>query len=552
MHSDGEVAPEAPTFLPDWTVSADGAAEPTTNPSAPGVDLDHNDVATDPAQVDTQRRQSDDDRLRVDAHREAVAHAEGDRLRAAAGENPGAQAEAELLLAAAIDDAERFAAETAAEAQADAQEIRAKAAIDADRIRAAAAAEAVAGVQAEAEKIRAAATEEAERIRVEAAADALRLRGDAGDAALRLDTETRAQAAKIAADAASEAERLREDAERVLNAANARAREILDQAEADVRKSREAAAVTASRIREQAEAERQRLLHEARTLAETESARVIADAVAEAERTTAAASADARQIREHAELEAQTARETADLDRLRIVEEARAQAYFEAVHIREEGARQARSVMLRVPPTTTPIHSSEITLREFPHALRGYDPEAVSKWLYLVEQSYALVEDELERRRRDLDDVMAALGDMRRHLVRAAGHTDMERADEEIGRARTSWNRALETATSSIPATRLGFDTLVVRTALMETPLRRRALGYARDQVRRLLETSAAQLARLENQLHLTNAENERLRTLFLEQITEPSPEAPPANGTQSRADVRALRLSGASPPVDG
>jgi hypothetical protein len=55
----------------------------------------------------------------------------------------------------------------------------------------------------------------------------------------------------------------------------------------------------------------------------------------------------------------------------------------------------------------------------------------------------------------------------------------------------------------------------------METPLQRRLLGYSREQVRRLLEASAAQLARLENQLHLTHAENERLRSLFLEQLPE-------------------------------
>jgi phytoene dehydrogenase-like protein len=206
------------------------------------------------------------------------------------------------------------------------------------------------------------------------------------------------------------------------------------------------------------------------------------------------------------------------LDRVRIVEEARAQAYFEASHIRDEGARQARAVMLRVPPTTTPIHSSEISLREFPRSLRGVDAEAVSKWLALVEQSYALVEDELDRRRRELDDVLTSLGDMRRHLTRASAG-DGERAEEDLGRARESWRRAVEITSSTVPATRLGFDTLVVRTSLMETPLRRRLMGYSREQVRRLLEASAAQLARLENQLHLMHAENERLRSLFLEQL---------------------------------
>jgi len=266
----------------------------------------------------------------------------------------------------------------------------------------------------------------------------------------------------------------------------------------------------AARIVDLADADARRLREEA--------TRRIADAEIEAARITAEAQAEAEQLRAEAEADARALRAKAESDRAHIVEEARVQAYFEANQIREEGARQARSVMLRVPPTTTPIHSSEISLREFPRSFRGVDAEAVSKWLELVEQSYTLVEDELERRRRDLDDLLTALGEMRRHLGRANA-LDGERIEEEMGRARDSWNRAVEIATSSVPSTRLGFDTLVVRTALMETPLRRQVLGYSRDQVRRLLEASAAQLARLENQLHLTHAENERLRALFLEQL---------------------------------
>jgi cell division septum initiation protein DivIVA len=275
----------------------------------------------------------------------------------------------------------------------------------------------------------------------------------------------RAEADRILGEAASDAleirNKARDAAQAVERAAQAQARQIIDAAEAD-----------ALRVREQS-------LREARAAA-------VADAEAEA---------------------------------ARIVAEARTQAHFEASHIRDEGARQARAVMLRVPPTTAPIHSSEISLREFPRSLRGLDAEAVSKWLALVEQSYALVEDELERRRRDLDAMLNALGDLRRRLGRTgeSGHLD-----EDMNHARASWNRAVEIASGSVPSTRLGFDTLVVRTALMETPLRRQLLGFSREQVRRLLEASAAQLARLENQLHLTHAENERLRALFLEQLATP------------------------------
>jgi hypothetical protein len=167
-----------------------------------------------------------------------------------------------------------------------------------------------------------------------------------------------------------------------------------------------------------------------------------------------------------------------------------------------------------MPATTTPIHSSEISLREFPRALHGFDPEAVSKWLALVELSFTLVEDELERRRHDLDGLLAGLGEVRRQL---AG-----RSDDSIRRAKATWNRMLEDAAESVPATRLGFDTLLIRTALLEAPLRRSFAGYSRDQVRRLLETSAAQLARLENQLHLAHAENEHLMSLLLQEMAEP------------------------------
>jgi cell division septum initiation protein DivIVA len=175
-----------------------------------------------------------------------------------------------------------------------------------------------------------------------------------------------------------------------------------------------------------------------------------------------------------------------------------------------------------MPATTTPIHSSEITLREFPRSARGFDRQAVSKWLALVEQSFTLVEDELERRRQDRDGLIAGLGEMRRHLARASFPGATNRMADDLEQARAAWNRVLSVAASTVPSSRLAFDTLMVRTALMETPLRRKLAGYDRDQVRRLLETSAAQLARLENQLHLAHTENERLLSLLLEQFGEP------------------------------
>lgn len=373
--------------------------------------------------------------------------------------------------------------------------------------------------EAHAARIQEAARAEADRIHAEAAADALRIRGEAQEEAHRLDTETRADVERMTADAAAHAARQREEADRIVAEAELRARQLLEHAEYSARQAREDGAATASRLREEADAERNRILHEARALADAEMQRQATMSQADAERIRAVAESDARRIREEAEIDAQQVREIADLDRNRIVEGARAQAFFEADHIREQGIRQARQGMLRVTPTTTPIHSSEISARDFPRALRGFDPQAVSKWLALVEQSYALVEDELERRRIDADDVVQALTEVRRRLARA-GTIDAGR-DDELDGAKAAWNRAVEVAGASLGGTRLGFDTLVVRTALLETPLRRRLLGYSRDQVRRLLEASAAQLARLENQLHLTHAENERIRSLLLEQLAE-------------------------------
>jgi cell division septum initiation protein DivIVA len=375
--------------------------------------------------------------------------------------------------------------------------------------------------EADAQRIRDEARIDSDRIRALAAADARQIRTEARESARRLDLETRADAERVLADASAQAERIREDADRVSHEAEERARRILEDAEYTARQAREDAGAAASRMREEAELERQRILHEARTLAETETTRLAAEAQADGERTRAAAEADGRRLRDEAELDAQRIRELAELDRTRIVEEARAQAYYEANHIREDGARQARRVMLRVAPTTTPIHSSEISSRDFPRAMRGFDPAAVSKWLTLVEQSYSLVEDELERRRMAADDVMEALGEMRSRLASAASAADAAQAGHELLAAKSAWSRAVDVANTGLGGTRLGFDTLAVRTALMETPLRRRVLGYSRDQVRNLLEVSAAQLARLENQLHLTHAENERLRSLFLEQIAD-------------------------------
>ena len=357
-----------------------------------------------------------------------------------------------------------------------------------------------------------------------ALADGQRALDEARDEARRTVEDARRDADRVVTEAENEAAKRRQETEsdirRTLADATMRAQELTAAAEAESHRMRQEASDEAHRTRTQADTERSRLLSEARTLAEADTARRVAEAEEAAAQIRDAAEMDRRRLREEAEVEAHRVRETAELDRVHVLEEARAQAYYEATRIRDEGARQARQSVLRVPSTITPIHSAEVTAREFPRAWRGLDAQTVSKWLVLVEQSYTLLEDELDRRRAELDELFDAFGQIRRRLTRAASLPEGA-AEDELEKARAAWNRALEVAGGSVSGSRLGFDTLVVRTALLDTPLRRRLFGYSRDQVRRLLETSASQMARLENQLHLIHAENERLRSVFIEQLVE-------------------------------
>jgi cell division septum initiation protein DivIVA len=287
-------------------------------------------------------------------------------------------------------------------------------------------------------------------------------------------------------------------------------------------------------------------MHEARTeawRARQDAEHALSNATAQAQQILDDARHEARRITEDA-LASGRAQAAADHDR--IIEEARAQVAYEARQLRDERVNDERITTVKVLPTTTPIHSSEITLREFPRSARGFDRQAVSKWLALVEQSYTFVEDQLERQRHDHDALVSGLADMRRHLDRAARVGEAGRAQAEMHQARVAWNDVLDTAASTAPASRLGFDTLMIRTALMETPLRRTFAGYERDQVRRLLESSAAQLARLENQLHLAHSENDRLRSLFLEQIARVDTAEPWATGDEA-TPLRSLPSAGRS-----
>ncbi len=123
-------------------------------------------------------------------------------------------------------------------------------------------------------------------------------------------------------------------------------------------------------------------------------------------------------------------------------------------------------------PATARVHSAEISAHDFPRARKGLDPAAVKAWLKLVEASFANLEEELGHERTQREQLLASVRRTRRQPASAG-----------------------------------------VRSALMQSQLRRRAGGYDRGEVEKLLQSAAAELARLENETALLNAELEAVRS---------------------------------------
>lgn len=117
-------------------------------------------------------------------------------------------------------------------------------------------------------------------------------------------------------------------------------------------------------------------------------------------------------------------------------------------------------------PPWAALHPAEIASREFPRARKGFDPDAVRGWLRTVAAAVEALERELEHVRSERDRLESAL----------------RRAGEE-------------------PAT------AGVRAALLDARLRRRARGYDRSEVESLLESAAAEIARLETRTAVLEAE---------------------------------------------
>lgn len=117
-------------------------------------------------------------------------------------------------------------------------------------------------------------------------------------------------------------------------------------------------------------------------------------------------------------------------------------------------------------PPWAALHPAEIASREFPRARKGFDPDAVRNWLRTVAAAVEALEREMEYVRAERDRLESAL----------------RRAGEEPAAAG-------------------------VRAALLDARLRRRARGYDRSEVESLLESAAAEIARLETRTAVLEAD---------------------------------------------
>ena len=403
----------------------------------------------------------------------------------------------------------------------------------------------------------------------------------------RILEEARAQAlyesGQLREQARLEAEQLRETlleqyraeakgvADQLLAAASADAERVRAEAhsvqQGIVQQAREQAAYEAGQLRDEvqreAEALREARLAEIREEADREAARLREAAAARLEHETAlqreAALAEAEQIKaaiiEHWRTKAdedagRMEAEFAEAVRLRdsILAEARA----EATRLREEAEAEIEQLRAAAEEQFTPdgsdtdgsrrfsedaavLSATEIGGRDFPRVRHGFDPESVRKWLKVVELSHAILEEELDRARAEWERALEVLAVTRIYLAQVPSQNGCSaQVDLELDRARQQWERSVdrlaiarsERSDSSVRA-------LLVRTAQLETQLGRRPMGYSASQVRSLLDSAAAQLARLENQVGRLRGENEELRARMLQQVASPAPQAPklPAGG---------------------
>lgn len=158
-----------------------------------------------------------------------------------------------------------------------------------------------------------------------------------------------------------------------------------------------------------------------------------------------------------------------------------------------------------VPAAMSPwslLHPAEISAREFPRARKGFDPDAVRSWLRTVATAVETLQTELRHVRAERDRLEAVL----RHAAE-------------------------------------GSPAGGVRAALLQARLRRRPGGYDRSEVESLLESAAAEIARLESRTAVLEAETLRVREATAREAS--------LSETVARLESEVLRIRSAIPTTN-
>ncbi|MBW3548419.1 MAG: hypothetical protein KY452_09840 [Actinobacteria bacterium] len=365
----------------------------------------------------------------------------------------------------------------------------------------------------EAARFREEALSGAEQLRVQGEREAASLLDEARATANRLRAEGERDRANLLDHARVEAHHLRARAETegaaLIRAAEEHAQDLAAEAQSDTAALLQGARAEAGRVRAEGQDERAALLDAAHTEAE----RLRAEGRDEAAAVVDAAHAQAERIAQQAHEEAATllARSRAEADEVRAAMEAQA-------HAGTTGAVTAS------PPRTpiTPMHSSEIGARQFPRRWRGLDPAPVQKWLALVESSQATLEDEVDRLQAAWDDAVDCLARLKMRLAALQMTQRDPTLHHQLEQARDEWQQAARALASSVQGrgNRSTFESVLIRQAMLEAPIRSQLLGYSKAEVDRLLASSATHIARLENRASILAAENQQLRERVLAQAS--------------------------------
>ncbi len=264
-----------------------------------------------------------------------------------------------------------------------------------------------------------------------------------------------------------------------------------------------------------------------------EASEVLRKAIQQAEYLRREAQATHNAIVDRAHAEAEEIVDRATTEAAEILNRARAQSEPATATVALDGEADSTDVGLGLDSgietdgAVSLLTAREISTREFPQVRRGIDPASVRKWLEVVELSYAILEEELDRARAEWERALETLARTRAYLV-AADETNngdgASRLTAELERARAQWERSVEIL-SRVRATpsRSGFQAVLVNASQFEASLRYVRRGYCPTQVGRLVGSLVTQLGRLQTQVDVLRAENEQLRDRILWQVADPS-----------------------------